>query len=80
VAELHLVRSLLPIVRSKRLTALSVLLALGLIGAIVFAVSDSVRFVVCSTLGAILYGFPSDKDWADAKDIREKIRSVHRFT
>jgi hypothetical protein len=67
-------------VRSPRLVALGLLLASVLVGGIAFAASDSVRFVVCSTLGAILYGFPSDKDWSDAEDICEKIRSVHHFT
>jgi hypothetical protein len=57
-----------------------ILLVLLAAGVAVFAVSDSVRFVVCSTVGALVYGFPSDSDWADARMISEEIVSVHHFT
>ena len=65
--------------RSKRLTGLFALLALVLIGGIAFAASDSVRFVVCSTLDFVLYGFPNEKDRSDAQMISEKIMSQHHF-
>jgi hypothetical protein len=56
-----------------------ILLALLVVGVAVFAVSDSVRFVVCSAVGAFVYGFPSESDRAEAQMIREKIVSVHHF-
>src|SRR3954468_6763759 len=57
-----------------------VLLAFLAIGGIAFAASDIVRFVVASTAGAIVYGFPSQRDRAEADMIREKIIGVHHFT
>ena len=56
-----------------------VLLALLALGGIAFAASDTVRFVVASAAGAIIYGFPSERDWVEADMIREKIISVHHF-
>jgi hypothetical protein len=66
-------------VRAKRRVPFSVLLALLLIGAIAFAASDTVRFVVCSAAGAMLYGVPTNKDASDAEQICERIKAVHHF-
>jgi hypothetical protein len=80
-AYLCLVRPRFPDVHKKRVrTGWVVLFALLVAGVIAFAVSDTVRFVVCSAAGAYLYGFPSDSDRAEAQEIREKIASVHYFT
>ncbi len=49
-------------------------------GVAVFALSDSVRFVLCSAVDALVYGFPSDSDWTDARMISEEIASVHHFS
>jgi hypothetical protein len=54
--------------------------ALLIVGVVAFALSDSVRFVVCSAAGAYIYGFPSESDRTEAQLIREKITSVHHFT
>jgi hypothetical protein len=68
-------------VRKKRLRiGWLILLALLVAGGIVFAVSDSVRFVVCSAVGAFVYGFPSERDRAETQMISDKIVSVHHFT
>jgi hypothetical protein len=68
-------------VQKKRLRAgWLVLLALVIAGVVAFAVSDTVRLVVCSIASAYIYGFPTDSDRADARAIRERIATVHRFT
>jgi hypothetical protein len=66
--------------RTRLRTATFVILALVVIGGIVFAVLDSVRFVVCSMVGAFVYGFPTDNDWAETEAIRDQIVRVHHFT
>jgi hypothetical protein len=55
------------------------LAALILACALAFAASDTVRFVVLSTYGELVYGFPSETDRANAEMIRDKITSVHHF-
>ena len=66
--------------KKRSRTGWVILLALLAAGVAVFAVSDSVRFVVCSAVDALVYGFPSASDWADARMISEEIVSVHHFT
>ena len=65
--------------RSRRPIVLSVLVALVLIAGLAFVLSDTVRFVVLSTYAALVYGFPSETDRANAEMIRDKITSVHHF-
>jgi hypothetical protein len=54
-------------------------IAIVAIGAISFAVSDVVRFVVCSAVGVAVYGTPSQRDWQQADAIRDTITNVHHF-
>jgi hypothetical protein len=48
-------------------------------GVAAFALSDSVRFVVCSLTQYALYGQPSEQDREDAKDIVGVITRSHDF-
>jgi hypothetical protein len=66
--------------KKRSRTGWVILLALLVAGVAVFAVSDSVRFVVCSAADALVYGFPSDRDWEEARMISEEIVNVHHFT
>jgi hypothetical protein len=54
--------------------------ALVLAGVIVFAKSDSVRFVVCSTAQLFIYGMPQPQDVQEANEITKMIATAHRFT
>jgi hypothetical protein len=65
--------------RTRLRTGAIIILALLATGGIAFAASDSVRFVVCSTLQALIYGFPSDSDRAETQMIRDEIVRVHPF-
>jgi hypothetical protein len=66
--------------KTRLRTAGLILLAFFAVAGIPFAASDSVRFVVCSAVEAFVYGFPTERDRADAQMISEKIVSVHHFT
>ena len=60
-------------------TTVFIIAALLLIGALSFAFSDTVRFVV-STLGQYaVFGQPSEKDREDAKAMVDQITTVHHF-
>jgi hypothetical protein len=54
-----------------------------LAGVAAFALSDSVRFVVCSTVVASIYGVTGSKDVDEAAALRQavtsKSTSIHRF-
>jgi hypothetical protein len=68
-------------VKKTRLrTASLILLAFLAVAGIPLVASDSVRFVVCSAVGALVYGFPSPGDRAELEMIQQKIVSVHHFT
>jgi hypothetical protein len=66
--------------RTRLRTSALVLLAFFAIGAIAFAASETARFVVCSTVGALIYGFPSESDQAETQMIRAEILTVHHFS
>jgi hypothetical protein len=65
--------------RTRLRTTTFVILALLAIGGIAFAASNSVRFIVCSTVGLFTYGFPSESDRAKTQIIRDEIVRVHHF-
>ena len=65
--------------RREREIVLSVFIILLVISSVAFFLSDTVRFVVLSTCGALVYGFPSESDRANAEMIRDRITSVHHF-
>lgn len=50
-----------------------------LISVVSFAVSDSVRFIVCRMTVYGLYGSPTEKDREDAEALFDRITSVHHF-
>jgi hypothetical protein len=50
-----------------------------LIGAVAFAVSDAVRFVVCSAAQFSIYGMPQQQDVHEAEAITNVITTVHHF-
>jgi hypothetical protein len=54
-----------------------------LAGVVAFAISDSVRFVVCSTVVASIYGVTGSKDVDEAAALEQavisKTTSIHRF-
>jgi len=55
------------------------LLAFFAIGSIAFASSDTVRFVVCSMAQAVVYGFPTESDRAQAMLMRDEVSKAHHF-
>jgi hypothetical protein len=55
------------------------LLAFFAITGIAFAISDTVRLIVCSALQVLVYGLPTDSDRAQAQRIRNEIVSTHHF-
>jgi len=70
--------------RLRRLRFLWILLIVILFGAaIAFAASDTVRFVVCSTAVASIYGVTGSKDVDEAAALEQavtsKTTSIHRF-
>jgi hypothetical protein len=49
-------------------------------GALAFALSDTVRFVVCSIAAIVFYGNPSQMDRQNAQFIADGITAAHHFT
>jgi len=80
VTELYVVRPGLHFVRKKQIRAGWVgFLVILVTCVVVLAASDSLRFVVFSIADYVVYGFPSERDRAEANAVIDEVSTVHQF-